>query len=102
TIEPLTLDFTARGKGGSADLRGHLQTGEQVVELAPSKVKLEDQVLTVSPLVVKAFGGEARLTGTADFREQDNQKLNFSIFARDLAWTPAEDPGTAGSAPVPV
>ncbi|GAB3066964.1 translocation/assembly module TamB domain-containing protein [Stenotrophomonas tumulicola] len=102
TIEPLTLDFTARGKGGSADLQGHLQTGEQVVELAPSKVKLEDQVLTVSPLVVKAFGGEARLTGTADFREQDNQKLNFSIFAQDLAWTPAEDPGTAGSAPVPV
>ena len=102
TIEPLTLDFTARGKGGNADLQGRLQTGEQIVELAPSKVKLEDQVLVVSPLVVKAFGGEARLTGTADFREPDNQKLNFSIFAQDLTWTPAEDPNTAGSAPVPI
>ena len=102
TLEPLTLDFTASGKGGSADLQGTAQLGEQKVELAPSKVQLEDQVLKVSPLVVKAFGGQVRLKGSADFREQDNQKLDFSIVANDLTYTPAADPNTAGGAAVPV
>lgn len=103
TLAPLSLDFTATGKGGNADLRGQLQQGETRVELAPSKVALEDQVLNVSPLVIKAFGGEARLTGSADLRDADNQKVDFSIIARDLTWTPAPDPNTAGgAAPVPV
>ncbi len=102
TIEPLSLDFTASGKGGRADLQGRAQMGENVVELAPSRVQLEDQVLNVSPLMLKIFGGEARLTGNADFRDQDNQKINFSIVARDMTYLPAEDPSTAGDAPVPV
>ena len=102
TLEPLTLDFTASGKGGSADLQGTAQLGEQKIELAPSRVQLEDQVLNVSPLVVKVFGGQVRLKGSADLREQDNQKLNFSIVANDLTYTPAADPNTAGSVAVPV
>ncbi|MBD7954570.1 translocation/assembly module TamB [Stenotrophomonas sp. Sa5BUN4] len=102
TLEPLTLDFTASGKGGSADLQGTAQLGEQKIELAPSKVQLEDQVLKVSPLVVKAFGGQVRLKGSADFREQGNQKLNFSVVANDLTYTPPADPNTAGGVAVPV
>jgi len=102
TIEPLTLDVTAAGKGGSADLQGRLQIGGNLVELAPSRVTLEDQVLDVAPLVVKAFGGQVRLTGNADFRDKDQQRLNFSVVASDLTYTPAGDPNTAGGAPVPV
>ena len=102
TLEPLALDFSARGKGGRAELQGRAQLGDTVVELAPSRVHLEDQVLNVSPLVLKIFGGEARLSGNADFRDQDHQKINFSIIARDMTYIPAEDPSTAGDAPVPV
>ena len=102
TVEPLTLDVKATGKGGNADLQGTARMGDQVVELAPSKVQLEDQVLNVAPLVVKAFGGEARLTGSADFREQGNEKINFSVVAQDLTYTPTADPNTADSPAVPV
>lgn len=102
TLEPLTLDLSAGGKGGNAQLQGRAQLGGQVVELAPSKVQLADQVLNVSPLAVKAFGGEVRLTGTADLREQGNQRINFSVIANDLTYTPEADPSTAGSIAVPV
>lgn len=102
TLEPMTLELSAGGKGGNAQLQGRAQLGGQVVELAPSKVQLADQVLNVSPLAVKAFGGEVRLTGTADLREQGNQKINFSVVANDLTYTPEADPATAGSIAVPV
>lgn len=102
-LEPLTLDLSARGKGGNAELQGEARMGDQQIVLAPSRVSLEDQVLQVQPLVVQAFGGDVRLAGTADFREQGNQKLDFSIVADNLTYTPAPDPGSAdGAAPVPV
>ncbi len=83
-IAPLALDFTAAGKGGNANLRGKVKQGDQELELAPSVVSLQDQVLKVSPLLVKGLGGEARLEGTADFSQEDQQKLNFSVVAHDL------------------
>ena len=101
-IAPLALDFTASGKGGNANLHGRVKQGEQELELAPSVVSLQDQVLKVSPLVVKGLGGEARLEGFADFSQEDQQKLDFSVIAQNLTWVPAPDPNTAGSAPVPV
>ncbi len=101
-IAPLALDFTAAGKGGNANLRGKVKQGDQALELAPSVVSLKDQVLKVSPLLVKGLGGEVRLEGTADFSQEDQQKLNFSVVAHDLTYVPAPDPNTAGSAPVPV
>ncbi|MGN7836752.1 translocation/assembly module TamB domain-containing protein [Stenotrophomonas sp. 22385] len=103
TSTPLSLDFNASGKGGQANLQGRIQQGELAVELAPSKVGLADQVLTVSPLVVKGFGGQARLQGTADFRDRENASLRFSIVANDLTFVPEADPATPGAAkPVPV
>jgi translocation and assembly module TamB len=100
---PLSLDFTADGKGGQANLRGRIQQGDLAVELAPSQVGLADQVLTVSPLVVKGFGGQARLQGTADFRDRENASLRFAIVANDLTFVPEADPTTNSTAkPVPV
>ncbi|WP_421567653.1 translocation/assembly module TamB domain-containing protein [Stenotrophomonas sp. PD6] len=100
---PLSLDFTADGKGGQANLQGRIQQGDLAVELAPSRVGLADQVLTVSPLVVKGFGGQARLQGTADFRDRENASLRFAIVANDLTFVPEADPTTQGAAkPVPV
>ncbi|MGH8087706.1 MAG: translocation/assembly module TamB domain-containing protein, partial [Stenotrophomonas sp.] len=100
---PLSLDFTADGKGGQANLQGRIQQGDLAVELAPSRVGLADQVLTVSPLVVKGFGGQARLQGTADFRDRENASLRFAIVANDLTFVPEADPTTTSTAkPVPV
>jgi translocation and assembly module TamB len=103
TSTPLSLDFQATGKGGQANLQGRIQQGDLAVELAPSNVGLADQVLTVSPLVVKGFGGQARLQGTADFRDRENASLRFAIVANDLTFVPEADPTTPGAAkPVPV
>ncbi len=103
TSTPLSLDFQATGKGGQANLQGRIQQGDLAVELAPSNVGLADQVLTVSPLLVKGFGGEARLQGTADFRDRENASLRFAIVANDLTFVPEADPTTPGAAkPVPV
>ncbi len=102
TSTPLSLDFQATGKGGQANLQGRIQQGDLAVELAPSKVGLADQVLTVSPLVVKGFGGQARLQGTADFRDRENASLRFSIVANDLTFVPEADPTTGAAKPVPV
>ncbi len=100
---PMALDVRAEGKGGQATLQGSFKQGQIAVELAPSNVGLADQVLTVSPLVVKAFGGQTRLEGVADFTDRENARLRFSVVANDLTFVPAADPSTAGAAaPVPV
>ena len=103
TSTPMALEVQADGKGGQANLQGSFKQGDIAVELAPSKVGLADQVLTVAPLQVKAFGGQARLQGKADFTDKENASLRFSIVANDLTFVPAADTTTAGAAaPVPV
>ncbi|HAI47810.1 MAG TPA: pathogenicity protein [Stenotrophomonas sp.] len=103
TSTPMALDFQAEGKGGQANLQGSFTQGDIAVELAPSRIGLADQVLTVAPLQVKAFGGQARLQGKADFTDKENASLRFSVVANDLTFVPAADTSTAGAAaPVPV
>jgi translocation and assembly module TamB len=103
TRTPMALDVQADGKGGQANLQGSFKQGDIAVELAPSKVGLADQVLTVAPLQIKAFGGQARLQGKADFTDKENASLRFSVVANDLTFVPAPDTTTAGAAaPVPV
>jgi translocation and assembly module TamB len=103
TSTPMALDVQADGKGGQANLQGSFKQGDIAVELAPSKVGLADQVLTVSPLQVKGFGGQARLEGIADFTDKENASLRFSIVANDLTFVPPADTTTPGAAaPVPV
>ncbi|WP_425510970.1 translocation/assembly module TamB domain-containing protein [Xanthomonas chitinilytica] len=100
--EPLAFDFTAEGKGGRAQLQGNARYGDMAVVLEPSRVSLDDQVLSVAPLVVNAFDGRIRLNGTADFRDTDNANFRFSVIASQLRFVPAADPATPGQAPVPV
>jgi Uncharacterized protein conserved in bacteria len=98
--EPLAFDFSAGGKGGDARLQGSLRRGELEVSLEPSRVKLQDQVLTVAPLVVNAFDGRAVLNGTADLRDRDNANFRFSVVAAGLRFEPAAETGTAQPVPV--
>ncbi|KRG44583.1 pathogenicity protein [Stenotrophomonas pictorum JCM 9942] len=99
---PLALDFTARGRGGKAQLRGRVRQGENELVLAPSHVMLENQVLTVAPLVAEAFGGTVRLQGTADFSDAQNPGFRFAVVAQQLTFTPEPDPTVADRTPVPL
>lgn len=99
---PLALDFTARGRGGKAQLQGRVRQGENELVLAPSNVAIENQVLTVSPLVAEAFGGTVRLQGTADFSDAQNPGFNFAVVANQLTYTPEPDPTQPDSTPVPL
>ncbi len=84
--QPLVFSFSADGVGGAADLRGQLRRGELVATVLPSKVKLENQVLDVQPLVLRIFDGEATLRGTADFSNPENARFRFAANARGLTF----------------
>ncbi|UYB52312.1 translocation/assembly module TamB [Xanthomonas sp. AM6] len=100
--EPIAFDLGASGKGGDAKLQGQLAYGEQKLTLDPSNVRLENQVLTVAPLQLRAFDGQARLRGTADFRDRDNATFRFSVNASGLKFTAAPDPSTPDAPAVPI
>ncbi|KRG63275.1 pathogenicity protein [Stenotrophomonas humi] len=99
---PLALDFTARGRGGQAQLQGRVRQGEQELVLAPSNVAIDKQVLTVAPLVAEVFGGSVRLQGTADFSDAQNPGFRFAVVANQLTWMPEPDPSAPDTAPVPM
>ena len=99
---PVALDFTARGRGGKAQLQGRARQGEQELVLAPSNVAIENQVLTVSPLVAEVLGGSVRLQGTADFTDAQNPGFRFAVVANQLTWVPEPDPASPGTTPVPL
>nr|WP_283254843.1 translocation/assembly module TamB domain-containing protein [Luteimonas galliterrae] len=102
--QPLSFDLTADGKGGSAQLRGTVAQGDMAVTLQPSKVKLDDQVLTVAPLVVDAYDGRATLHGRADFTVPEEGKFRFAVNARGFKFGAAPDPAQpkGAAAPVPI
>jgi translocation and assembly module TamB len=95
----IALDASARGRGGKAQLQGRLRQGDNEVVLAPSNVAIENQVLTVAPLMVEAFGGTARLQGTADFSDTENPAFRMAVAAHGLSWIPAADPATPDKQP---
>ncbi|QDI05102.1 translocation/assembly module TamB [Xanthomonas cerealis pv. cerealis] len=100
--EPIAFDLSASGKGGDAKLQGQLAHGEQTLTLDPSNVRLDNQVLTVAPLQLRAFDGQARLRGTADFHDPDNATFRFSVNASGLNFATAADPSTPAAPAVPI
>lgn len=100
--QPISLTLDASGKGGNAQLKGRVKQGEQEIVLQPSNIALKDQVLTVAPLEVDAFGGRVRLRGTADFTDTSNARFRMAAYARDLRFVPAPDPATPDAQQVPV
>ncbi|UKE69483.1 translocation/assembly module TamB [Xanthomonas cerealis pv. cerealis] len=102
TSEPIAFDLSASGKGGDAKLQGQLAYGAQKLTLDPSNVRLDNQVLTVAPLQLRAFDGQALLRGTADFRDPDNATFRFSVNAIGLNFATAPDPSTPDAPAVPI
>lgn len=91
--EAFTFDVAASGIGGNADLSGKVGRGAQQLTIAPSQVRLEEQVLTVAPLALELQGGQVVLKGRADFTNPEDGRFRFSAVANDLTFE-AEDPAT--------
>lgn len=96
---PLSLQLAARGEGGMARVQGRVQQGDQDIVLAPSNIAIENQVLSVSPLVVQAFGGTIGARGTADFSDSANPAFRLSLSMEGLNWTPEAE---GDAPPVPL
>lgn len=102
--QPLSFDLHAEGKGGTARLQGRVAQGDLAVVLQPSNVRLDEQVLTVAPLVVDAYQGRTTLRGTADFTVPEAGKFRFAVNTRGLKFGAAPDPSQpkGAAAPVPI
>ncbi|KAF1695325.1 pathogenicity protein [Pseudoxanthomonas koreensis] len=90
---PFRFDLRAQGTGGAAELSGQLGHGDVQVTLAPSRVQLEEQVLTVAPLALELYGGTVQLKGRADFSDPEDGRFRFALNAQDLVFE-ATDPAT--------
>lgn len=100
---PLAFSLQADGTGGAADLQGELRQGSLHAVLQPSKVKLEEQVLEVRPLVLDLFDGRITANGHGDFREPRDARFELAVNARGLRFggdPSGVDPSPADPAPV--
>lgn len=86
----IAFKLDASGRGGDMDLSGLVHRGEQAVTIAPSRLSLDRQLLTVAPLRLEGFEGSAVLRGTADFRSEGKEHFRFSLVADGLRFESAE------------
>ncbi|WP_233198650.1 MULTISPECIES: translocation/assembly module TamB domain-containing protein [Luteimonas] len=96
---PIAFDLTADGVGGAAELQGRFALGDPddgglAVVLQPSRVRIEDQVLAVEPLVLDVFEGRITLRGNADFTAPEDVRFKFAVNARGLAFGADPDADT--------
>lgn len=92
---PLALDLDAHGQGGRARLQGQLHYGDVAVQLQPSQVMLEDQVLAFDPLVVDVLDGRIGVRGRADFRDAENPRVRLALTVNGVRWHgQADEDGT--------
>ncbi|MDH7452149.1 translocation/assembly module TamB domain-containing protein [Luteimonas composti] len=100
--EPMAFSLQADGIGGAADARGELRRGTLHAVLQPSKLKLEEQVLDLQPLVLDVFDGRITARGRGDFSEPRAADFRFAVNARGLRLggdPQAHDPEPADPAP---
>jgi translocation and assembly module TamB len=91
--DPIAFDLVADGAGGIANLSGKVALGTRQVTIAPSQLRLHEQVLTVAPLALELQGGQLVLKGRADFTKPEDGRFRFNAVARGLTFE-AEDPAT--------
>ncbi|MCD9029121.1 translocation/assembly module TamB domain-containing protein [Luteimonas sp. BDR2-5] len=99
---PLAFDLTADGVGGSATLQGRFamgapEDGGLSAVLQPSRIRIEEQVLEVEPLVLDIFDGRVTARGNADFSTPEDVRFRFAVNARGLQF--GADPDAAEPAP---
>ena len=83
---PYAFDVRANGVGGQANVQGRIAQGEFVAKILPSKIAVEKQILTLSPLTVDMLGGTLAATGRADFNHPTDARFEGTLRARKLRW----------------
>lgn len=99
---PLGFELRAEGARGEARLQGKVQQGDLSVVIDPSHIALKDDVLSVQPLVVRAFEGVTTLRGRADFTDRENPVFKFAVNARGLRWGDNAESAIGGDADIGV
>lgn len=98
---PIAFDLRASGLGGAATLQGRVAQGDLTAVVQPSQVRLDEQVLELSPLVVDVAGGRITARGRGDFSRPHDARFKFAVIARDLVYAPAADPDAPDAPPPP-
>ena len=100
---PLSFSLAADGQGGAADVQGRLERGTLQAVLQPSRIRLQEQVLELQPLVLDVFDGRITARGRGDFSQPRAADFRFAVNARGLRLggdPAAPDPEPADPAPV--
>ena len=95
---PIAFSLQASGVSGDMRARGSLVRGDLDVRLQPSRLVLDDQVLTVHPLVLDVLGGRVTANGHVDLHQtiaaRREPDVDLQVQARGLQWR-----GDGGGAP---
>jgi translocation and assembly module TamB len=88
---PVGFELRANGTGGDARLQGNVARGDFAATLQPSRVRLDDQVLVLQPLVVDLLDGRVSARGRIDLRQAVGNgarepQLRLALNARHLRW----------------
>lgn len=88
---PIAFDLRANGIGGDARLQGNLKRGDFAATIQPSRVRLDDQVLVLQPLVIDLLDGRVSARGRVDLRQATggdtgDPQIRLALNARNLRW----------------
>ncbi|WP_374012623.1 translocation/assembly module TamB domain-containing protein [Pseudoxanthomonas koreensis] len=78
------FELLAQGTGGAAQLSGRVHHAGHDIVLAPSRLRLQDQVLEVAPLTLRLYDGQLRVRGHADFTDPADARFRASLLARRI------------------
>jgi translocation and assembly module TamB len=95
---PIAFDLRAGGTSGDARVQGDFRRGSFAATIQPSRVRLDDQVLELQPLLVDLLDGRVTARGRVDLRRADpgasrKPQIRLAVNARHLRW----QGGTAGT-----
>ncbi len=101
---PLALDLRASGVSGEMQFEGRYERDGFVATVQPSEVTIDDQVLTLEPLVVDVLGGRITARGSVDMHpvvaDRSEPKVALTLNGDGLEWRGATDaaPAVSGDA----
>ena len=100
----MAIDLRASGVSGDMQLEGRYERDGFVAVVQPSKLEIDEQVLTLKPLVVDVLGGRVTARGSVDMHpvvaDRSEPKVALTLSADGLDWqgSTAGAPAVSGDA----
>jgi len=86
----MAIDLRASGVSGDMRVQGRYARDGFVVAVQPSQLEIDDQVLTLKPLVVDVLGGRVTARGSVDMHpvvaDRSEPKVALDVVADGLDW----------------